>query len=400
MSGPRTHTHTHTPPHGEAEARAAPPREAGRDKTTTTDSRRPSSAAPVPRASCPVPRPPSPHPPENARRPRRGPAPLAAAAGERRGGGEPRRPRPSPMGSAGVRRQRRRQVRTHLGEKFFVPRAPLRATFLLVCQRSFPAPGPLPASLARRRGVGGSEVPNPQNGCQGARELRVRGEAGALPRSGPGPARARPLTSRGGAADSRAAAASLSPPPPPPPLPRATPGRFHAGEAGRRPQTSQGERREERGRRRCHIWRGGGAPGRCSPPAAPRGRGRGGWGESRVPAGGGCSGVRPPFCVCGVCVCVFGEGRGGGGAVRGAALLAAAAVGTGSSWGAGRPPAGRAAAGGAGRLPAAGGGGGAGGAEEAPPGDLAGAAPGRHGGPSSRRATLRGPGRAAPLRFE
>lgn len=55
---------------------------------------------------------------------------------------------------------------------------------------------------------------------------------------------------------------------------------------GRPAQTSQGERREERGRIRCHIWRSGGAPGgRRSLPAAPCEAGAG-----RVPVGRGARG--------------------------------------------------------------------------------------------------------------
>lgn len=119
----------HTHPHTEAEARAAPRgRRAGIKQPPTTPAGPPLSP---PSRLCPVP---SPCP--------AGCPPAAAGAGPARPGDE-RRPRPSPMGSAGARRQRR-QVRTHLGEKFFVPPALLRATFLSSASAPAPLPAPFP----------------------------------------------------------------------------------------------------------------------------------------------------------------------------------------------------------------------------------------------------------------
>lgn len=94
---------------------------------------------------------------------------------------------------------------------------------------------------------------NPQNGCHGAREPRARG-AGPVP----APARARP------AAELPICGRQL--------LFYFHPVRSHPYSltdcrgfsrpcGGRPAQTSQGERREERRRIRCHIWRGGGRPG-------------------------------------------------------------------------------------------------------------------------------------------
>lgn len=213
---------------------------------------------------------------------------------------------------------------------------------------------------------------------RGSWESGVRREAGAFPAPGwgraapPGLGRSRPAAEGPNFAKRQLLffmppLLSSSPPPP-----RATPGHFHAREAGggRGPAANfLGERREERalshleGRRGA---RGGGCwGGRCSR----RGKLRPG----RVWAWG-------PACafLCG--------GRAG-------PPLLAAAVGSGSSRAAGGGPGrgGRSGAAARGRR-GAGEGGGA-------PGELLGAAPRRHRRPSSHRATLKGPRSAGPPRF-
>ncbi|XP_063261440.1 collagen alpha-1(II) chain-like [Prinia subflava] len=190
----------HTHPHTEAEARAAPRgRRAGIKQPPTTPAGPP---LPPPSSLCPVP---SPCPAG---------CPAGAGPASRGGGGAVRGraggPGPRPWAARGLGGSGGRYVPTWARSSLFpcLYSGPLS----FVSQRSGPALGRLPASLTWRRGAGGTEVSNPQNGSHGAREPRARGagRGRGSPRSGPG--RARPGTSRGRAADVRSTAAVLFPP--------------------------------------------------------------------------------------------------------------------------------------------------------------------------------------------